>query len=188
MSTFGGEIVKHKVSTATPVFTDQDLVTPSIETTTAGARVYLAGGSTGTLSTPLRVDPTGTTDQPVRVKDGSGNSIGSVAGALNVSGTFAAVASSTSTSPAQTAVSNSASIILAANASRKRFTVQNTGITPIYIALGGSSPTSTAYTLALPAAGFADDGSSALYSDTLWTGAVRAICAVSGTCVITEMT
>lgn len=96
--------------------------------------------------------------------------------------------SSTAGAPAQTAVSSSASTILASNAGRKRFTVQNTGVTPVYVALGGTNPTVTAYTFALAPGSFADDASGPIYSDTIWTGAVRAICAVSGTVVITEFT
>jgi len=106
MSVFGGDSIRHKVSSATPTLTDGDIVIPSIETVTAGTRVYLAGGSTGTLSTPLRNDPTGTTDQPVRLKDGTGNAITSTGGKLDVNVTLAA--GGTSVLSGQIAVTGSA--------------------------------------------------------------------------------
>lgn len=84
MSVFGGEPVKHLVSTSVPSLTNGDLITPSVETVSAGTRVYLAGVGVGTLATPIRNDPTGTTDQPVRLKDGTGNAITSTGGKLDV--------------------------------------------------------------------------------------------------------
>ncbi len=84
MSSFGGQINKLIVSTVTPTLTNGDIVTPSIETTSGGQRFYLAGVGVGTLANPIRNDPTGTTDQPVRLKDGSGNTLSATGTSLNV--------------------------------------------------------------------------------------------------------
>lgn len=105
---------------------------------------------------------------------------------LNTNVTVTPVQSNTSTAPAQTAVGTTASTPLAANGSRKRLRVQNTGTTVIKLAFGGTNPTQTAYHLALPACGSADDGSSAAYIDTMWTGAVRAISSSAGGTIVIE--
>lgn len=97
--------------------------------------------------------------------------------------------SSTASAPAQTPVTGVASIILAANANRKRFMVQNTGLTTLYLAFGSTNPTVTAYHVALKACTGADDGSGGAYLDDQWTGTVRAIgSGPGGTCVVTELT
>lgn len=94
----------------------------------------------------------------------------------------------TATAPAQTSVGTTAAQILAANSSRKRLVVQNTGTTIVKIVFGAGTPTQTAYHLALAACVAADDGKGGTYLDD-WTGAVQAISsAASGTVVITEMT
>jgi hypothetical protein len=140
------------------------------------------GTELGIVTAPLRVDPTGTTAQPVELQDGSGNPISSTGGALNVAGslTVTPTTSSTATAPSQLSVTTSAQTVLASNASRKRFTLQNCGQTVIYVAFGGTNPTSSNYHFALPACGADNDGSSPQYQDVMWTGAVRVIGSASG--------
>jgi hypothetical protein len=149
------------------------------------------GTEIGTLSNPVRINPTGTTAQPVELQDGVGNPISSTAGALNVAGSFTATppTSNIASAPAQTAVGVTAAQVLAANAGRKRLMLQNTGTTRIKIVLGVGTPTQTAYHFCLAAGGNADDGSSSLYIDNLWIGAVQAISSAGGgTLVVTELT
>jgi hypothetical protein len=113
---------------------------------------------------------------------------------LAVAGTFSSTppVSSTSSAPSQKTVGTVAGDILAANALRKACAVQNTGTTVIYLALGHTA-TATAYFIALPAGGVANDGSSPRWDGTvsgvLWQGSVNAISsAAGGTCVVTELT
>jgi len=116
----------------------------------------------GTSAHPVRIDPTGTTVQPV-------------------SGTVTAAAPASSTSTvSRVATSTTAATLLAANASRKGFIVSSeAGIT--YILLGSGTVTTTNYTRQLPA-------TSSLEND-LWTGAVSAIRASgTGNVQVTEMT
>jgi hypothetical protein len=97
--------------------------------------------------------------------------------------------SATTTAPAQTAVGTTAVQLLASNASRKRFMVQNTGTTIIKLAFGATDPTGTAYHVALAAGSGADDGKGGFYLDELWVGRVAAISSgAGGTVVITELT
>lgn len=140
------------------------------------------GTELGIVTAPLRVDPTGTTAQPVELQDGSGNPLSSTGGALNVAGsvTVSQPTSSTATAPGQVSVGAAASTVLAANASRKRLMLQNCGVTVLYIAFGGTNPTTSDYHFALPACGANNDGSSAVYMDALWTGAVRAVGSAAG--------
>lgn len=91
--------------------------------------------------------------------------------------------------PAQTSVGAGAGQILASNAARKAFIIQNTGTTKLYLVYGSSTPTTTVYHWALPACTAANDGTGGLLNEDAWTGAVQAIgSAVGGTCVITELT
>lgn len=105
---------------------------------------------------------------------------------LNSNVTVTPVQSNTSSAPTQTTVGASASTPLAANAARKRLKIQNTGTTTIYLSFGGTNPTVTAYHIALPACGSANDGSSQLYIDSVWTGAVRAISSAAGGTIVIE--
>lgn len=99
-----------------------------------------------------------------------------------------AVVSSTSSAPAQTTVTTTASSILASNSSRKRFALQNTGLTVLFIGLG-QTPTTSAYHFALRPGGTANDGTSPVWLDTMWTGGVQAISSgTGGTIVVTELT
>jgi hypothetical protein len=117
-------------------------------------------------------------------------------GNLKIAGSFSATVtpptSNTATAPAQTTVGASSGQILAANAARKGSAVQNTGTTRIFLGLG-AAPTTTAYHIALPACGVANDGSSpawdGTFSGVVWQGAVYAISSgAGGTCVVTELT
>ncbi len=96
-------------------------------------------------------------------------------------------ASSTSSVPSQTAISNTSSTILAANPLRKESIIVNTGTTVVFLALG-QTPTSTAYHVALSACSTANDGTGGTFTDSLWTGVINAICTVSGTVCVTELT
>ncbi len=110
---------------------------------------------------------------------------------LKVAGSFSAtpVTSNTASAAAQTTVGTTAGQVLAANSNRKRMIFQNVGTTVIKLVLGAGTPTQTAFHRALPAGGTADDGSSPVYSDDMWTGAVQAISsAAGGLLVVTELT
>ncbi len=97
--------------------------------------------------------------------------------------------SSTVTAHAQTAVGVVAVVLLAANASRKRFMVQNTGTTTIKLGFTSTDPTQTSYHVALSSGAPADSGRGGTYMDDLWIGTVEAISSVAGgTVVVTEMT
>lgn len=102
--------------------------------------------------------------------------------------TVSPVQSNTSSAVAQSTVGVTNSLVLASNVARKRFMLQNTGTTKIYIGLG-QVPTTSAYHFALPAGGSSNDGSSSIWQDTMWTGDIRAISSASGgTLVVTELT
>jgi hypothetical protein len=150
-------------------------------TSSVDQSTFTAGTSAGT---PIMAeDPT--SGELLIVQMSPGTRQLSVAGTLSVSPTQ----SNTSSAVAQTTVGTSASTILAANGSRKRLTIQNTGTTDIYLAFAGKTPTNTAYHRALPACGVANDGSSQPYDDVMETGAVSAISsAAGGTCVVEERT
>lgn len=92
------------------------------------------------------------------------------------------------TVPAQTSVGAGAGQIIAANEARRGLIIQNTGTTIIYITLGSTAPTTTAYHVALRACSVANDGNGGIYNDDAWTGAVQAIgSAGGGSVVITEV-
>jgi hypothetical protein len=113
---------------------------------------------------------------------------------LAVAGSLAVTpqTSNTSTAPSQTTVGTSAVQLLAANALRKGFSVQNNGTTVIKLTLSASNPTQANYHVSLPACGVANDGSSPVYDGppgVLWTGAVQAISSLAGGLVsVTELT
>lgn len=95
---------------------------------------------------------------------------------------------STVSTPAQTSVGAVAGIILNANALRTGMVIQNTGTTVIYLTLGATVPTVTAYHYALAACSVADNGIGGVYIDDAWNGVVRAIgSAGGGSVVITEI-
>ncbi len=95
---------------------------------------------------------------------------------------------STVSAAAQTSQGTTAAQILASNASRKQFMVQNTGTTVIKLSFSGTDPTATAYHVALAACAGADDGSGGTYISDLYTGVVKAVSSASGgTLVVTEI-
>ena len=155
--------------------------------------VKAGGGAGGTSSTFNAVFPgtgtavgasDGTNMKPLLV-DGSGN--------LKIAGSFAVTpAVVTACTSVQKTVGTTASLILAANASRVACSVQNSGTTRIKIRLG-SNPTQTAYLRCLAAGFSADDGSSqpwdGMVSGALWKGDIYAISdSAGGTCVVSEGT
>lgn len=90
--------------------------------------------------------------------------------------------------PAETAVGVAEGLVLAANAKRKGLLIQNTGTTIIYLVLGVTVVTVSAYHVALKGGTVADDGTGATYTDDAWVGPVRALSSgAGGTCVILEM-
>lgn len=80
-------------------------------------------------------------------------------------------------------------VLLAANANRLGFSIQQAGTSVIKVTLGPTAPTQTVYHFALAAGGTQDDGSGVLHLDFTWTGLVQAISSVDGgAVVITEFT
>lgn len=98
-------------------------------------------------------------------------------------------ATDTASTPAQTSVGTTAGQILAANPGRKGFLVINTGTTILYVTLGRTVPTASAYHVPLSACTAANDGKGGSLADDAWIGAVQALSSdVGGTCVVTEFT
>jgi hypothetical protein len=140
------------------------------------------GGSGGTASSfgapfPALGTPAGASDgtnmQPLLV-DGSGKLL--VAGSLTVTPTE----SSTVSAPSIVTVGTGSSTLLAANSSRKRLTLQNMGTRVIFILFGAGTASSSNYHIALPPGGTTADGSSPVYSDIMWQGAIQASASGAG--------
>lgn len=113
----------------------------------------------------------------------------SSAGATQISGFVVSIKTTTATAAAQTAVATSGTALMAANASRHRLMVQNSGIIPVRLALSTSLPTATAYHVSLNSASAADNGTGGTYIDEMWRGGVSAITsAAGGTVVLMELT
>jgi hypothetical protein len=95
---------------------------------------------------------------------------------------------SVGSTPAQTSISTTAALVLAANPKRKGLIVQNTGTTVIKLTLHATQvPTQTVYDVALGAGTGADDGTGGAYVDDAWVGNVFAISSgVGGTFVVKE--
>lgn len=109
--------------------------------------------------------------------DGGGNLL--IAGSLSVTPATSAAATASS----QTTLGTTAATAIAANAARKGFSIQNQGTTVLKILLGNGTPTQANYTVALPACGVANDGSSRPYTGlpgVVWTGAVQWISSAAG--------
>jgi hypothetical protein len=99
------------------------------------------------------------------------------------------ITSNVSSAPAQTIVGTSAGQLLAANPNRKRLSIQNVGTTRIYLNFGDVNPTANAFHVALPAGGSTGDGSSPVFQDIMWTGAIQAISSAPGGLVaVAELT
>jgi hypothetical protein len=101
---------------------------------------------------------------------------------MQVAGSFTATppTSNTVSSAGPQTIGTSSTQALAANSSRKRLILQNVGTTKIWILFGAGAASSSNYHIALPAGGTSNDGSSPIYSDTLWTGAIQAISSAAG--------
>jgi len=128
--------------------------------------------------------------------DSSGNMAGAnldSSGNLLVAGSFTSTVpvSNAATDPTQTTVGTSAATALSAG-TRKAMSIQNQGTTIIYVLLGAGTPSSSKYTVALPACGANNDGSSAPYTGppgVVWTGAVQWISSgVGGLATAVELT
>ena len=90
--------------------------------------------------------------------------------------------------PSSSAIGTTSSVIIASNSARVRVIVQNTGVTTIYLGLGGT-PTNTNYHLALHPGSAADDGYGTIFIDEMWRGVVNAISSAPlGKVVVMEMT
>lgn len=137
--------------------------------------VEITNGTTvlGTPTNPIRIDPTGTTVQPV-----------SISGTVPVSGP---VSTTTTAAPASTSVTSTSSSLLSANSLRLEFSVVNTGTVAVYLAFNTRTPTATAYSIALSPCTTANDGTGGTFTSDLIKGSVSAITAsTSGTVCVTE--
>lgn len=103
-------------------------------------------------------------------------------GNLKISGnlTVTPPASNTVSAAGPAAIGTSSAQLLAANAARKRLILQNVGTTKIFILFGAGTASAVNYHIALPAGGNANDGSSPMYIDSVWTGAIQAISSGAG--------
>lgn len=109
---------------------------------------------------------------------------------VDVSGSFVTVDvanASTSSVPAQT-ITGVAAVVLAANPLRRSFTIQNTGVVPVYITFGAIAPTATAYHFALSPGIVSDDGKGVFFVDDQWAGTVQAFSSSPGSIVVMEVT
>jgi len=188
------------ITTAAGVFNDGLSVLSSGQRAAARITAYRAlhgnlrnssGSEIGVLAAPIRVDPTGTTPQPVELLDGQGNPISSTAGALNVAGslTVAPPTSSTVSAAGPTTIGTGSVQVLATNANRKRFTLQNAGTTKFFVLYGTGTAGPANFHRVLPACGTPADGSSPPIEDTLWTGPIQvASSAAGGSLSVSEFT
>jgi hypothetical protein len=161
--------------------------------TVTGSVTANAGTNLNTSALALDATLTNAT-QKTKIVDTGGTNVATVsaAGAVKVDGSavtqpVSVAGSATSTAPAATAVSNVSGSILTLNASRKQAIVINVGTTVVFIALG-QTPTTSAYHVALAPCTSANDGTGGTFITDVWTGAINAICAVSGTVCVTELT
>lgn len=163
------------------------------------------GNLTGVSSTtPMRVDPTGTTVQPVsgtisiaaaqkvEVYDGTNTATIKAASTAAVATDTALVVtvpgSSTTGACANTAVTSVSGSVLSSNAARREVIVVNTDIVAVYLGLG-QVPTATAYHVALKPCSVAHDGTGGSFVSDLFKGQVNAIVAsTTGHVAVTEMT
>jgi hypothetical protein len=195
---FGGKFATHSIigragaKVATTFLYDANGLPVGSSAGALNVNIVSGGGSGGTASNFAAAFPgTGTAagaktpggNMAALNLDGSGNLL--IAGSLSVG----SVTSNTASAAAQTAVGTTAGQVLAANAGRKRVMLQNAGTTVIKIVLGAGTPTQSAYHLALPACGSANDGSNPPYQDIMWTGAIQAISSAAGGLLqVTELT
>jgi hypothetical protein len=169
-------------------------VIPSSNAVTQGTVPWVISTTTDTAGGSYTQDPLArrlleSLLDELRLHTGLRQAATDAAGNMRVSGTVGQAGSSTATTPVQTPVGTGVAQLLAPNSSRRRLLVQNTGTTVLYLSLGPTAPTTTAYHVALAACSSADDGSGGTYVDEMWGGVVRATSSASGgTCVVTELT
>lgn len=87
--------------------------------------------------------------------------------------------STTAGAPANTAVTSTSSVILAANTARREVMITNTDVVAVYIAFG-QTPTATAYHVVLRPCAVAHDGSGGTFVSDIFKGAINAIVASTG--------
>lgn len=128
---------------------------------------------TGVAADPLRVDPTGTTAQPVTDNGGS----------LTVDGTVSTTPdTASSTTVTQVSSSASSTTLKALNASRKALYVFNDSTAILYVKLGATASTSS-YTVQVPAGGYWEMPTRPTYTgvvDGIWASA-------NGSALVTEV-
>lgn len=165
------------LATDQPALTNKLLVTPDLPSGASTAAKQPALGTAGTPSADVITIQGVTSMTAVKVDNSA------------VTQPISTPKSSTASAAAQATISTVAAQAIAANSNRKKLLIQNTGLTVLKFVYGAGTPTQTAYHFALAACGGADDGSSPLYVDDTWTGAVQVISSASGgTYVITELT
>lgn len=81
----------------------------------------------------------------------------------------------------------SAGEALAANSSRKQFSIQNLGTNPLYVRFGASDATTSVFQFCLSPGTSNDDGRGAIYIDNCWHGRVS-IAGTSPRCAVMELT
>lgn len=84
------------------------------------------------------------------------------------------------------AIITSAGTVLAANASRKKWSIQNLGTNPLFVRFGAAAST-TVFHLILAAGSGADNGTGDLYEDDNYLGVVS-VDGTSPRCVVSELT
>lgn len=99
---------------------------------------------------------------------------------LSVGATITPVESSTVSVPSILTVGTGTASALAANINRKRVTLQNVGTTKIFVLFGTGTASASNYHLVLPAGGTTADGSSPVYSDIMWQGAIQVASSAAG--------
>jgi hypothetical protein len=153
-----------------------------------------AGGSVlgGTLSNPIRIDPTGTTTQPVNISGWFGSvapTVGQKTMAASIpvvlpSDQTITVTSSKAGTSVVTAVTGSTSdtLILAINAARLGATIYNNATRLMYLKFG-TGPSSASFTVIIQRDGYYEVPFS-------YTGVLRAVWAagVTGDALVTELT
>lgn len=122
-----------------------------------------------TLGTAAGAEDTNGNMAPLLLDAGGNLKVDVAAGSLTVAPVTSVVASAAG----PTSVGTSSSQALAANAVRKRLTIQNTGTTNLYILFGAGTASSSNYHMILRQGGTTNDGSSPPYIDTMWLGAVQ---------------
>ena len=111
----------------------------------------------------------------VNIRDTAGNSLNSTSGALNV----AIAPSGSANAPTSGSVSSSDSVVLAANAARKKMVIVNIGSTNVFFGDGQAAVMNSGIVLT-------PNGTWVMDSYTFTTAAIHAICATSSALSIQE--